>query len=123
MEIAYALKTNHINKKKIAVHDLNQIIQFPNAIKTNCANTFSITIRGNLMPEAGIQDGDTILLEKTYTLENGAIMLFKGEDQIIMKRIKIIAGRACWEDGDRNPIEIDTAKYEVQGKLIKVLRK
>lgn len=101
----------------------NQIIQFPiSAIKGRHTNYFSLMVRGTSMTEAGIQDGDYILLRKTEAPENGAIMLVRHEDQSTVKRIRIKNGRVflCWEDGSHRQIEADSSDYEVQGKFVNV---
>jgi SOS-response transcriptional repressor LexA len=102
----------------------NQFIQFPsNVLKGHLADYFSLTVRGTSMTEAGISDGDTILLRKAEGPIHGAIMLIRFEDQTTIKRIKINQGKVflCWEDGSDRQIEIDSANYEVQGKFIQVV--
>ena len=77
------------------------------------------------MTEAGINDGDYILVQKAETPEHGAIMLVRCEDQSTVKRIKIQGRRVflCWEDGSHTKIEVNSADYEVQGKFVEVLKK
>jgi repressor LexA len=100
----------------------NQFIRFP--IKNIRSDMFSLTVRGTSMTEAGINDGDSILLQAAETPENGAIMLIRHEDQSTVKRVRIKGNRVflCWEDGSHNQIEVDSIDYEIQGKLVNVLR-
>ena len=110
--------------KDITVYP-NQILQFPlNTIKGRLSDYFSLAVCGTSMTEAGIQDGDYILLRKAESPENGAIMLVRHEDKSTVKRIRINKGHIflCWEDGSHRQIEVDSADYEVQGKFVNILR-
>jgi repressor LexA len=109
MERAYTPRLSRNSRKKVSVSyfgytaaglpkDIvaypNQIIHFPiSDIKGRHANYFSLTVKGTSMIEAGIQDGDYILLRKAESPENGAIMLVRHEDQSTVKRIRIKNGR------------------------------
>jgi repressor LexA len=108
--------------KDITIYQ-NQVIQFSiDAIKGRIANHFSLTVCGTSMIEAGINDGDEILLRKAEAPENGAIMLVRHEDQSAVKRIRIKKGRVflCWEDGSHRQIEANSSDYEVQGKFVNI---
>ena len=76
-----------------------------------------VTIKGYSMVEAGINDGDIVLIRKAYEAINGEIMLVRFENSSTLKRILIKNGKTflCYEDGSDKKIEVDSTEYEIQG--------
>jgi repressor LexA len=103
----------------------SQVIQFPaHLLKGKFSNCFAVKVSGTSMVEAGIDDGDLVLMRKAEAPEHGAIMLIRYEDQSTIKRVKIEGQKVflCWEDGSRRRMEVNSADYEVEGKLLNVWR-
>jgi SOS-response transcriptional repressor LexA len=100
-----------------------QIIQFP--LRDHLDEYFSVKVRGNSMAEAGIHEGDYILLRKAEAPIHGAVMLVQCESWSTVKRIGIWEGRVflCWEDGSRRRIEANPADFDFQGRLVAIEQK
>jgi hypothetical protein len=68
-------------------------------------NLFLMSVQGTSMIQAGIQNGDYVLLKKHYEWIDGAVMLIgiekNGRAQSQIHRIKFIndSWYGCWEDG------------------------
>lgn len=114
------------NVSKDLVAYPNQIIPFPiDGIKERFEGYFSLAVRGSSLVEAGINDGDYMLIQRAEAPENGAIMLVSYEGHNTVKRVKIHNGRVflCWEDGSGRKLEATSADYEVQGKFMAIERR
>jgi DNA polymerase V len=77
------------------------------------------------MTEAGIDDGDHVILRRTDVPENERIMLIQYEGQTTLKKLKIKNGITflCWEDGSNHkPIVVNSDGYTVQGALIHIVK-
>lgn len=86
---------------------------------------FALEIEGDSMIEAGIHDGDTVIIEKCNTAENGTIVVALVDDEeATLKRIR--------KKGDTIALEPANKDYEtqifgpdrvqVQGKLVGLFR-
>lgn len=86
---------------------------------------YALTIEGDSMVEAGIMDGDTVLIKRCDTAENGAIVVaLVDENEVTLKRLR--------RKGASIALEPANVKYEtrifgpdrvkVQGRLVGLLR-
>jgi repressor LexA len=86
---------------------------------------YALEIEGDSMIEAGIHDGDTVVIEKCTTAENGTIVVaLVDDDEATLKRIR--------KKGDTIALEPANKDYEtrifgpdrvqVQGKLVGLFR-
>jgi repressor LexA len=87
---------------------------------------YALEVDGDSMIDAGIQDGDTVLIQRCDTAENGAIVVaLVEENEVTLKRLR--------RKGDSVALEPANKRYEtrifgpdqvkVQGKLIGLFRK
>jgi hypothetical protein len=86
---------------------------------------FTIRARGSSMTEAGINDGDYVLMRHADAPEHNRIMLIRHRNESTVKRIKIKRNMEvyiCWEDGTNQQERIDDEDYEIQGELVGVMR-
>jgi SOS-response transcriptional repressor LexA len=93
-------------------------------LKADPKNCFCIPVCGTSMTEAGVADGDEVVLGLAEEPENGAIMLVGYEGQSTLKRIAIRKGKVFlqWEDGSGREDEINEDGYQVLGKLLLILK-
>ena len=104
----------------------NQVskINLPQQISKN-GEYFGLKVSGDSMVEAGINDGDTVILKKTSTAENGQIIVALIDDQeAMLKRMR--------KKGNSIALESANKKYEtkifgpdrvkVQGTLVSLYR-
>ncbi|MFN0044637.1 MAG: transcriptional repressor LexA [Alphaproteobacteria bacterium] len=87
---------------------------------------YALEVDGDSMIDAGIHDGDTVVIERAETAENGAIVVaLVDENEVTLKRLR--------RKGDSIALEPANKRYEtrifgpdqvkVQGKLVGLVRK
>ncbi|MGQ9845813.1 MAG: LexA family protein [Caldisericia bacterium] len=82
--------------------DLNDLmIKHPQA-------TFFVRVSGNSMVNAGIRDGDILVVDKSLEPKEGKIVIANVEGEFVLKRIRKKNGKLYLfpENSDYNPIEI-----------------
>jgi len=108
-----------------ALRDNSNAVEVP-ASMLGGGDHYALEVNGDSMVEAGIQDGDTVLIQRADTAENGTIVVALVDDtEVTLKRIR--------RKGDSIALEPANAAYEtricgpdqvkVQGRLIGLLRK
>ncbi len=107
-----------------ALSDPTSFVDIP-AGMLGSGNHYCLEVAGDSMIEAGINDGDTVVIEECKTAENGKIVVALIDDQeVTLKRLR--------KKGDSVALEAANPDYEtrifgpdrvkVQGKLIGLFR-
>lgn len=108
-----------------AIENYTHDIACPPDLLTN-GEHFALEVRGDSMIEAGIHNGDTVIIRRCDTAENGAIVVALVEDEeATLKRLRKRGGRVDLEAA--NP-EFETRsfgpdKVQVQGRLVGLIRR
>ena len=108
-----------------ALRDNSNSIDVPASL-LGSGEHYALSVDGDSMIEAGIQDGDTVVIERCNLAENGTIVVALVEDtEVTLKRLR--------KRGDSVALEPANKSYEtrifgpdqvqVQGKLVGLLRK
>ncbi|MGE4527919.1 MAG: transcriptional repressor LexA, partial [Rhodospirillaceae bacterium] len=108
-----------------ALADLSTSVDVPASMLTG-GEHYALTIEGDSMIEAGIFDGDTVLIRKTDTEENGAIVVaLVDQNEATLKRLR--------RKGESIALEPANPRYEtrifgpdrvsVQGRLVGLIRR
>lgn len=108
-----------------ALSDLGATIDIPASMLAG-GEHYALTVEGDSMIEAGIFDGDTVLIRKTETVENGAIVVaLVDQNEATLKRLR--------RKGESIALEPANPRYEtrifppdrvsVQGRLVGLLRR
>lgn len=87
---------------------------------------YALTIEGDSMIEAGIQDGDTVIIERGDTAENGAIVVALVDDnEATLKRIRRNRGSIALEPANAayETRIFGPDRVKVQGKLVGLIRR
>ena len=87
------------------------------------ADTFMLRVKGDSMVNAGILDGDQIIVEQTPSAQNGDIVVALLEDSATVKRFYREDGhyRLQPENDYMDPIIVD--HVDIQGKVIGLFRR
>jgi repressor LexA len=106
-------------REDIDTHILVDTSLFPHA------DSFSLRVTGDSMREAGIFDGDYVIIRPQKTVENGEIGVVLIDDEATVKRVyrekrKIILKP---ENRDMNPTSHNPDEVTVIGKVVGVIRK
>ncbi|MEK9918648.1 MAG: transcriptional repressor LexA [Pelagibacteraceae bacterium] len=91
----------------------------------NKGEHYGLRVKGDSMIEAGINDGDTVIVQKTNTVENGQIAVVLIDDQeATLKRVRKKGNTIALEAANKNyGTKIYAAnRIKVQGKLVSLYR-
>ena len=99
-------------------------IPLPENIEKN-GEFFGLKVSGDSMIEAGINDGDTVIIKKTNTAENGKIVVALIDDhEAMLKRIRKKGKTVALESANRNYETkiFGPDRVKVQGILVSLYR-
>jgi repressor LexA len=101
-----------------------EFIQVPPQLRTD-KPCYVLRVRGDSMCEAGILDGDYVVIEQRETARDGQIVvaLVRGEE-VTLKRILQQPGRTILypENSAMEALELDPSEVEIQGVLVGQMR-
>ena len=99
-------------------------IPLPNSIEKN-GEYFGLKVQGDSMIEAGISHGDTVIVKKTDTAENGKIVVALIDDnEAMLKRIRRKGKTVALESANKNYETkiFGPDRVKVQGILVSLYR-
>ena len=99
-------------------------IPLPDSIE-NKGEFFGLKVSGDSMIEAGINDGDTVIIKKTNTAENGKIVVALIDDhEAMLKRLRRKGKTIALESANRNYETkiFGPDRVKVQGILVSLYR-
>jgi repressor LexA len=108
-----------------AMRDNATDIEVPVSLLGN-GDHFALEVEGDSMIEAGILDGDTVIIRKGETAENGQIIVaLVDENEVTLKRLRRRGNSIALEPANiRYETKIFPAdQVRVQGRLVALLRK
>ncbi|RLC74639.1 MAG: repressor LexA, partial [Chloroflexi bacterium] len=85
---------------------------------------FALKVEGDSMVEAGILDGDYVVIRKQETAENGDIVVALIDDEATLKRLYREKDRIRLDPANKemDSIYVDSGELRVQGKVVAVHR-
>lgn len=107
-----------------ALREYHETVDVP-ATLCGAGDHYALTIEGDSMIEAGILDGDTVIIRRCDTAENGAIVVALVDDaEATLKRLRRQGGMVALEPANR---AFETRTYgpgrvAIQGRLVGLLR-
>ena len=107
-----------------ALRDNGQQIEVPVAM-LGSGEHYALEVDGDSMMEAGILDGDTVIIRKGETAENGQIVVALVDDtEVTLKRLRRRGNSIALEPANQAyKVQIFPAdKVKVQGRLVALLR-
>ena len=108
-----------------ALRDAGSQIEVPMAL-LGSGEHYALEVAGNSMVEAGILDGDTVVIRKGDTAENGQIVVaLVDENEVTLKRLRRRGNSIALEPCNvRHETRIFPAdRVKVQGRLVALLRR
>ena len=99
-------------------------IPLPSNIEKN-GEYFGLKVQGDSMVEAGINEGDTVILKKTDVADNGKIVVALIDDhEAMLKRIRIKGKTVALESANRNYETkiFGPDRVKIQGVLVSLYR-
>ena len=107
-----------------ALRDYDNFIDVPVSM-LGSGEHYALEVDGDSMIDAGIYDGDTVVIERTDTVENGAIVVaLVDNEEATLKRVRRKSGAIALEPANKSfetrifPPE----RVKIQGRLVGLLR-
>ncbi|MCG8510164.1 MAG: transcriptional repressor LexA [Rhodospirillales bacterium] len=108
-----------------ALRDHSNTVEVPPSM-LGLGDHYALSVDGDSMIEAGIQDGDTVIIQRCETADNGTIVVALVENtEVTLKRIRKRGASIALEPANKNyetrifgPDQVD-----VQGRLVGLIRK
>ena len=107
-----------------AISDNSNYITIPSNM-AGCGERYALEIEGDSMIDAGINDGDTVVIEKCENVENGTIVVALIDDnEATLKRIRKKGETIALEPANPNfKTQIfGPDRIQIQGKLVGLFR-
>ena len=109
-----------------AIRQVDNHVSIPaSMINANIEEVYALEVAGDSMIEAGILDGDTVLIERCTSAHNGTIVvaLVEGEE-VTLKRLRKNGSAIALEPANRDyETQLFSAdQVQVQGRLIGLMR-
>jgi repressor LexA len=86
---------------------------------------YALTVKGDSMINAGINDGDTVIIQRCDTAENGAIVvaLVDGEEATL-KTLRRAGNKIILEpeNPEHEPQVLEPSRVKIQGRLVSLMR-
>lgn len=108
-----------------ALRDYNTFVEVPTSL-LGAGEHYALEVEGDSMVDAGILDGDTVLIERTDAAENGAIVVaLIDNEEATLKRLRRKGGAVALEPANKSyetrifPPE----RVRIQGRLVGLLRR
>jgi|GEM_PF-2503361 len=104
--------------------DQSDFIEVPSRHIKNGNKYYAARIVGTSMIEAGIRDGDLVLIRQAGVPQDRAIMVIRSDGESTLKRLREVEGKGWelhYEDGSGRIIPPGKADYEVQGEFVAVV--
>lgn len=108
-----------------ALSDTGTMIDVPAAL-LGAGEHYALEVSGDSMVDAGILDGDTVLIRKGDVAENGQIVVALVDDlEVTLKRIRRRGNSTALEpcNSAYKPQILPAGKVKVQGRLVGLLRR
>jgi SOS-response transcriptional repressor LexA len=106
--------------------DQTGLVSVPARLVKKGSRYYAASIRGGSMSEAGIRDGDMVLIRHTGTPADRAIQVVRYHGKSTLKRLREVEGKGWelhYEDGSGRVVLLDSGDYEVQGEFVAILPK
>ena len=108
-----------------ALRDGGSHIEVPVAMRGN-GEHYALEVAGDSMIDAGILDGDTVIIRRGETAENGQIVVaLVDENEVTLKRLRRRGNSIALEPANRlfETKILPADRVKVQGRLIALLRR
>ena len=100
-----------------------ETITIPKTLLSKSGDHFALRIRGNSMIQDGVFDGDTVVIRKQDTAENGeTVVAFINDNEATLKKIFRVPGGFKLQPANPEIPALMVKQLVVQGKVISVMR-
>jgi len=108
-----------------ALRDSSNSVDVPAGMLASSAEHYALEVDGDSMVEAGIHDGDTVIIQRSDTAENGSIVVALVEgSEVTLKRLRRKGDSIALEPANKNYETriFGPDQVQVQGRLVGLMR-
>ncbi len=109
-----------------ALRDTNASIGIPASMLIGAAEHYALEVAGDSMIDAGVLDGDTVIIQRCDAAENGAIVVALVDDnEVTLKRLRRKGASIALEPANKTYETriFGPDRVKVQGRLVGLLRR
>lgn len=109
-----------------ALRDQSAMIGVPGSLLGRRGEHYALEVAGDSMIDAGIFDGDTVIIERSDTAENGAVVVaLIDEQEVTLKRLRRRGASIALEPANKNHETriFGPDRVKVQGRLVGLMRR
>ena len=109
-----------------ALRDQSNMIGVPVSLLKGAQEHYALEVSGDSMLDAGVFDGDTVIIERCDTAENGAIVVaLVDENEVTLKRIRRKGASIALEPANKTYETriFGPDRVKVQGRLVGLMRR
>ena len=109
----------------LAQENVEELVPVPEDF-TGDGELFMLKVRGDSMIEAGIHDGDTVVIERSDTADNGSIVVALVENtEVTLKRLRCKGASIALEPANKayETRIFGPDQVKIQGRLVGLMRK
>lgn len=107
----------------LAIENVEDYLIIPQDLAGHEKELFALRVQGESMIDAGILDGDIVVVHSQEQAENGDIVVARIEDEATVKRIFYEDGHVRLQPENRAMEPIIVERAQVCGKLVALLRR
>ncbi|MDO5415782.1 MAG: transcriptional repressor LexA [Lachnospiraceae bacterium] len=88
------------------------------------SETFLLTVKGNSMINADIENGDYVVLRRTNTVDNGQIAAIELDGNVTLKRFRSMGSFVLLipENDEYEPMMVNTEQFRILGKAVGIMK-
>jgi repressor LexA len=109
-----------------ALRDQNTTVAVPGSLLGRGREHYALEVAGDSMVDAGIYDGDTVIIERADTADNGAIVVaLVDNEEVTLKRLRRRGASIALEPANQayETRIFGPDRVKVQGRLVGLLRR
>ncbi|HEV2678510.1 MAG TPA: transcriptional repressor LexA [Aliidongia sp.] len=109
-----------------ALRDTSATIGIPASMLTGSAEHYALEVAGDSMVDAGVFDGDTVIIQRCDTADNGVIVVALVDDEeVTLKRIRRKGASIALEPANKayETRIFGPDRVKVQGRLVGLMRR
>ena len=107
----------------LAIENIEDQLISPNDLAAMDTELFALRVQGESMIEAGILDGDIVIVHSQERAENGDIVVALIGDEATLKRIYYENGHVRLQPENHTMAPIIVPRAEVRGKVVALVRR
>ncbi len=107
----------------LAIENIEDQLIIPNDLASMDTELFALRVQGESMIEAGILDGDIVIVHSQERAENGDIVVALIGDEATLKRIYYENGHVRLQPENHTMVPIIVPRAEVRGKVVALVRR